>query len=253
MRRSIIRIDEDKCDGCGQCVLACAEGALQIVDGKARLVKESYCDGLGACLGECPRGAITVEQRDAEPFDADAVKQHQARRDDAPAELPCGCPGSMARRLDPPRGRPAEAPAGLATSQLTNWPVQLRLVPPAAPYLQDADLLICADCVPFALPDFHRKLLAGNVVLVGCPKLDDAAAYVDKLAVLLAGNAVRSITVAHMEVPCCGGLVAIVEAALAKSGRADLEMRDLTVTIGGEVEEQSPQPGATGANGRAGE
>ncbi|KPK80902.1 MAG: hypothetical protein AMJ81_11135 [Phycisphaerae bacterium SM23_33] len=240
MLRDIIRIDPEKCDGCGQCVSACPEGALQIVEGKARLVKESYCDGLGACLGECPRGAITIEQRQAEAFDPAAVHEHLQQPAEAPPRPAGGCPGSAARRLERPRDPPGEA-GGQPRPELAHWPVQLRLVPPTAPYLQHADLLVCADCVPFALGDFHQRLLRGRAVLVGCPKLDDAQAQVEKLAAVFALNAVRSVTVAHMEVPCCGGIVSIVEAALAKAGRTDLEVRDVTVGVRGTVEEECPE------------
>lgn len=245
--RRIIRIDEEKCDGCGQCADACAEGAIQIIGGKARLVSESYCDGLGACIGECPRGAITIEEREASEFDAEAVKQHLAQQSpDHPGEaahdqreskskrdaaftgkipVPAEghvCPGSLAQML-----RPNAAIAGAAggsrsettPSSLSNWPVQIRLVPTRAPYFQDAHLLIAADCAPFALADFHRRLLGGKILLIGCPKLDDAQLYREKLAEILRQNDIRSVEVAHMEVPCCFGLVQIVRFALQDSGK----------------------------------
>jgi len=224
--RKIIRIDEEKCDGCGQCVPACAEGALQIIDGKARLVSDVYCDGLGACLGECPRGALTIEDREAPSFDAQAVREHLARRDAACGDihasaqserLPHGCPGAASETLD--RGESApHAGAEAAPSLLGNWPVQIHLVPPQAPYLQGARLLIAADCVPFAYADFHRRFLADRVLLVGCPKLDDADFYRQKLAQILSQNDIRSIEIAHMEVPCCSGLVRVVGQALDDAG-----------------------------------
>jgi Pyruvate/2-oxoacid:ferredoxin oxidoreductase delta subunit len=229
--RQIIRIDEEKCNGCGQCVTACAEGALAIVDGKARLVRDSFCDGLGACIGECPQGALTIEQRAAEQFDEAAVQQHLARRGRAPASdaareaqaaaLPCGCPGTMAEVLRPGARAACEADAthAAAESQLANWPVQIHLLPPTAPYYQGADLLVAADCVAFAHADFHRHLLRGRTLAVGCPKLDDAGFYADKLANILRGNAIRSVTVAHMEVPCCFGLERVAEEAVARSGK----------------------------------
>jgi len=226
--RKIIKIDEEKCNGCGQCVPACVEGALQIVDGKARLVKEKYCDGLGACLGECPQGAITIEERVAEEFDDKAVEWHLAKDavDEAspsPAAAPAAsCPGAAAFALDQPA---AEEPAGSSQegtpspSRLGNWPVQLSLVPVQAPYLQGARLLIAADCAPFAFADFHQRFLTGHVLLVGCPKLDDAEFYRQKLAEIFATNDLQSVDILHMEVPCCFGLVRLVQLALEDSGK----------------------------------
>ncbi|MGE5527838.1 MAG: ATP-binding protein [Patescibacteria group bacterium] len=229
MRRKIVRIDEDKCNGCGLCVPSCAEGVIKIVDGKARLVAENLCDGLGACLGECPRGAISIEEREAEAFDAEAEvtqKDHEAY------ELPCGCPGSMAKTLK--REATPEAPEAPMQSELCQWPVQLALVSPMAPYFKGADLLVAADCVPFAAPDFHRRFLRGRAVAVGCPKLDDAGAYVEKLAEIIRHNHPRSITVAHMEVPCCFGLGRIVAAALERAG-VTVPVKDVTVGIDGSI------------------
>ena len=230
--RNIVNIDEEKCDGCGECVLACAEGAIQIVDGKARLVSESYCDGLGACIGDCPRGAITVEQREAAAFDEEAVQEHLAAQAQSGAkpqppsgggdDLPCGCPGTAAQTLVRDSVADSEtvaAESSTAPSQLGHWPVQIHLVPPHAPYLQGAKLLITADCVPFAFADFHRRFLAGRAVLVGCPKLDDAWFYRTKLAQIFGQNDIQSIEVVHMEVPCCRGLLKIVGEALADAGK----------------------------------
>jgi len=184
--RKIVKIDESKCDGCGQCIIGCAEGALAIIDGKARVVKDSYCDGLGACLGTCPQDAITVEEREAEPFDEEAVDRHLAEAKTQPpvlSVLECGCPGSAVRQLE---RAPASEPAATdCPSQLGHWPVQLALVPPGAPFLQNADLLLAADCVPFAMADFHARFLHGRSVVVGCPKLDDPQKYVEKLADIL--------------------------------------------------------------------
>jgi NAD-dependent dihydropyrimidine dehydrogenase PreA subunit len=228
--RQIIRIDEDRCNGCGQCVTACAEGALAIIDGKARLIKESYCDGLGACIGECPQGALTIETRSADAFDEEAVEEHLAHagrahgahdtQPQAVEPLACGCPGSMAETLHPETAqRGTESTYRAAESQLRNWPVQIHLLPLQAPYYQDADLLLAADCVGFAHPGFHHDLLHGRTLAVGCPKLDDAGIYVSKLARILADNDIRSLTVAHMEVPCCFGLERLAEQAVAKSGK----------------------------------
>jgi Pyruvate/2-oxoacid:ferredoxin oxidoreductase delta subunit len=253
--RKIVRIDEDKCNGCGQCVGACAEGAIQIVDGKAKLVSEVYCDGLGACLGKCPMDAITVEEREAKDFDekkASAYVRQLQKKSTAEMPLPAhacpgtqaqslkaaphrgGCPGTLAQSLSP------AASAGGATSTpsaLANWPVQLKLVPPNAPYFQDADLLLVADCVPFAYADFHTRMLAGKPVVIGCPKLDDADFYVNKLAAILQASSIRSLTVAHMEVPCCTALARIAEAALAQSGQ-DIPLRVIVIGMHGTVLEE---------------
>ena len=209
--RKVIKIDEDKCNGCGQCIIACAEGALQIIDGKARLVSEQYCDGLGACLGECPEGAITIEERVAEEFDAQAVEQHLV----TPQSV---CPGTHPLTFSSP---PASQSSGVAVAdqagltRLHNWPVQLSLVPVEAPYFRGARLVISADCVPFACANFHDLFLGDKILLVGCPKLDDAAGYRQKLAQIFAGNDIQSVEVVHMEVPCCHGLVRLVQDALA--------------------------------------
>lgn len=255
--RNIIRIDEDKCDGCGQCVTGCAEGALRIVAGKARLVSETYCDGLGACLGKCPRGAITVEQREAPEFDEAAVQRHlrqQAHASPAPAPTPRlggfllplagpggGCPGARSQSLStavPEQG--AAAVAGQAgPPQLRNWPVQLGLVPVQAPYFQNARLLLAADCVPFALPDFHQRLLKGRVLLIACPKLDPLESYRRKLPQLLAANSIQSIEIAFMEVPCCTGLVHLVREALAQAGRS-IPVQLIRIGIRGEILSQTP-------------
>ncbi len=252
VKRNIIHIDEDKCNGCGLCVPACEEGALQIIDGKARLVKEIYCDGLGNCLGECPQGAITIEEREADPFSEEAVAEHLTSQKSRQAEEPAtsaesaaaaesgcggGCPGSA--MLDLMRGKTPESPstasgASSAESALRQWPVQLHLVNPAAPYWRDADLLIAADCVPVAYAGFHSELLAGRRVIIACPKLDDTSPYVGKLAALLSRNSIKSITVAHMEVPCCGGLGRMVQAAL-DAAQSPLEVNDVCIGIRGDV------------------
>ncbi len=239
MKRKIVHIDEEKCNGCGQCVPACAEGAIQIIDGKARLVSDSYCDGLGACLGECPQGAITVIEREAAEFDPQAVQEHLASAEPAGEALPCGCPGIMARRLSPPAREPAGEERPAERSDLTHWPVQLALVPPTAPYLRDADVLVCADCVAFALPGFPRRLLRGRTVLVACPKLDDAAAHAARLAAILRANRIRSITVAHMEVPCCAALERIADDARAQAA-SDVPVSVVNVGVDGRLEQACP-------------
>lgn len=233
--RNIVKIDEEKCNGCGICIDSCAEGAIQLIDGKARLVSETYCDGLGACLGTCPQDAITIEQREARPFDEAATHEYleNKKQQEQKPDLPCGCPGTLSQSLKPQTETPVESGPD-TPSQLGNWPVQLKLVSPMAPYFQNADVLLVADCVPFALADFHQKILRGNPVVVGCPKLDDAQFYVDKLADLLSSSNIKSLTVVHMEVPCCTGLQCIAETALEQSGQT-IPLEDITVSIKGEI------------------
>jgi NAD-dependent dihydropyrimidine dehydrogenase PreA subunit len=233
--RKIIRIDEEKCDGCGICAEACHEGAIRIIDGKARLVSESCCDGLGDCLGPCPQGAITIEEREAEAYDEVAVKRHLAARPEPPA---CGCPGSAVRDLE--TSAPG-AGSGPLPSRLSHWPVQITLVPPSAPFLEGADLLITADCVPFAYAGLHDDFMAGRAVLVGCPKLDDAARYQEKFTTVFASCDLRSITVLYMEVPCCGGLARLVRAALSDSGTA-VPLRLVRIGIRGGILEDVTIP-----------
>ena len=235
-RRKIIHIDEEKCNGCGQCVDACAEGAIALVDGKARLVSETYCDGLGACIGECPQGAITIEEREAEAFDEEAAKAHAAQQAAENEPMACGCPGSMVKQIEREASCPHEA-AAPARSELTNWPVQLTLAPPGAPYLEGADLLLVADCVPFALADFHARVLRGKPVVVGCPKLDNPEFYAEKLTEILKASSIKSLTVVHMEVPCCSALTRIAETALGACGK-ELPFRDVTVGIEGEIADE---------------
>ena len=243
IRRKIIRIDEEKCDGCGLCVPNCAEGAIQVIAGKARLVSDVYCDGLGACLGECPQGAIAIIERDAEAFDDEAAREHAgvgAEKHGAAQVAPRACPGAAVRDLSLPvlpAANQEDRHSCLSEpepSALTNWPVQLHLVPPNAPFLKNADVLLVADCVPVALPDFHRRFLQGRPVLIGCPKLDNATAYVQKLADMLRVSSIRSLTVVHMEVPCCTGIVRIAEAAVRLSGR-EVPIDDVTISIRGKV------------------
>ncbi|MHC4364502.1 MAG: ATP-binding protein [Planctomycetota bacterium] len=235
--RNIVKIDEEKCNGCGQCVNACAEGAIKIVNGKAKLVSEIYCDGLGACLGSCPEDAITVEQREAPEFDEQATKAHLAREQKAKAQPDFACPGTMTKKL-----RHQADVANLSTdaipSQLSHWPVQLKLLSPQAPYFENADLLLVADCVPFAMADFHSKFLKGHSIAVGCPKLDDSQFYIEKLAKILQANKLNSLTVVHMEVPCCFGLTQIAREAIARSG-AKTPCKDITVDLQGNIKAES--------------
>jgi len=190
--RKIIEIDEDRCNGCGQCILACAEGSLEIRDGKATVISDKYCDGLGACIGDCPMDALQIIEREAEEFDVEAVEEHLAKR-----------PG----------------PVMIEESPLSHWPIQIRLIPPNAPFLKGADLLVVADCVPPAFPQFHTELLEGKVMMLGCPKFDDAESYVEKFTEIFRGSEIASITAVVMEVPCCSGLPMIIRKALNASGK----------------------------------
>jgi len=233
--RKVVRIDEEKCDGCGVCVPACAEGALQIVDGKAKLISETYCDGLGACLGECPQGAITIEERETEEFDEEAVEHHLHERERIEEKLPCGCPSATVTQFER-REATSVTPTDAASqpSMLGHWPVQLTLVPPGAPFLQGADLVLAADCVPFAYAGFHRDFLKDHALLVACPKLDDFQAHLRKLTDILRQSQVRSLSVVHMEVPCCSGLVHMAREAMRASGK-EIPFREVTVGIRGNV------------------
>ncbi len=215
-KRQIIRIDQEKCDGCGLCVPSCAEGAIQIVDGKAQLLADRFCDGLGACLGECPQGALTIEERESEPFvgPAPGAAGHHAAPAPAPEPEAFVCPGSRMRQFQP-QGVP-EAGA----SALAHWPVKLRLVQPRAPFLKDASLLVAADCAPFAAGDFHARFLQGKALVCGCPKFEDTEASVVKLAAILQENDIQEITIVNMEVPCCFGLVQVVRQAMEAAGKA---------------------------------
>ena len=230
--RKIVSIDEEKCDGCGLCIPACAEGALQIIDGKARLISDKYCDGLGACLGECPQGAITIEEREVNEFDEEAVKRHLKEAKQAADELPCGCSSAAVTQLE--RHEETEA-ATRQQSMLGHWPVQLTLVPPRASFLQGADVVLAADCVPFAYAGFHREFLKDYALLVACPKLDDFEAHQKKLTDILSNSDIRSLTVVHMEVPCCSGLVHLAKQAIGSSGK-DIPLREVIVGIRGTIE-----------------
>lgn len=269
MIREIVTIDEELCDGCGVCIPACHEGALQIVNGKARLVSDRYCDGLGACLGHCPRGAIKIERREADAFDeaavaayarsADALSSHECcptTRSAAGAEdqpLECGCPGSCVTTFRDRTGVADAAAAdcgsshGERRSELTHWPVQLRLVPPNAPFLRGARLVVAADCVPVAYPEFHAKLLRGRAVVIGCPKFDDLESYVAKLAEMIRANALRDIVVARMEVPCCTGIVYAVDEARRRAN-VDIQITEVVVGTRGEVVAERIVPVETAAS-----
>ncbi|MBL7131999.1 MAG: 4Fe-4S binding protein [Candidatus Omnitrophica bacterium] len=274
-KREIIKIDEDKCSGCALCIPNCPEGALRIIDGKARLVSDLFCDGLGACIGHCPEGAITTEEREAEKYDEKRVmenivkqrkntvkahlkhlKEHdqgeylkqaidflKEKNIEVPQEgisggresLPCGCPGTMVKDFRADKKSDVESEKTTPNqSQLRQWPVQIMPVPPFAPYLKDADLLIATDCVPFAYADFHNDLLKDKVLLVGCSKLDDTSVYKEKITQIFKNNNIKSVTRVHMEVPCCFGSVGIIKSAIADSGKK-APFRETTISIKGEL------------------
>jgi len=236
--RKIIRIDEDKCNGCGACALACAEGALQIVNGKAKLICEKYCDGLGACLGECPQGAITIEEKEVEEFDEEAVNHHLEEKEPVKETLPCGCPSATVAQFE--RKEAAEVAARNEPAQrstLSHWPVQLTLVPPTAPFLKGADLVLAADCVPFAYAGFHQDFLRGHALLVACPKLDNFQAHLNKLTEILRCSEVKSLTVVHMEVPCCSGLAYMAKQAIRLSGK-DIPFKEINIGIKGDLKSE---------------
>jgi ferredoxin len=250
MKRKIITINEDLCNGCGNCVSACSEGALQVVDGKARLVREDFCDGFGDCIGECPTGALLIEKRETRSFDLDqtrayllktkgeeavrrmeeAQKKHGAKGNEP---LPCGCPGSMGRTIEISRCTSTSCAQPL-TAQLSNWPVQISLLPHKAPYYDGAHLLVAADCCAYAYAGFHDDFIRGHTLAVGCPKLDNASAHKEKLTTILSENDIRSVEVAYMEVPCCTGLVKLVEEAVKDSGR-NIPVTKTKIGIKGEV------------------
>ncbi len=233
--RKIVKIDEEKCNGCGACVPSCAEGALQIIDGKAKLVSEIYCDGLGACLGECPQGAIIIEEREAQEFNEEVVKLHLQAEQPAGEELPCGCPSARVTQFE--RQETTEAFPGASVPQrsmLTQWPIQLTLVPPIAPFLQGTDLLLAADCVPFAYAGFHQEFLKNHSLLITCPKLDDYQAHLKKLTSILSFAQPKSLTVVHMEVPCCFGLVHMAQQAILANGK-DIPFKEVTIAVEGEI------------------
>jgi ferredoxin len=241
--RKIVEIDEELCDGCGQCAIACAEGALEIKDGKARLIKESYCDGLGACLSGCPQGAVRVIERESDEFDPEAVEEHLERKktEEAPKEVQTqfGCPSSRIQTfLQGPLARkmagPAPAELGESASELSHWPIQIRLVPPNAPFLKGADLLVVSDCAPVAYPNFHGKFVRGKVVLLGCPKFDNAQEYIHKFSDIFRTADIRSVTVIDMEVPCCSALPAIVRKAMKEAGK-EIPFEDIVISVRGEI------------------
>ena len=226
--RKIVHINEEMCNGCGQCILSCAEGALQIIDGKARIVSEKYCDGLGACLGECPQGAINIEERIAEDFDKEAVTHHLAV--EKKTENQYTCPSNIVSPIE----EAGVEKEGKLPSMLSNWPVQLSLVTPSARFLQGADVVFTAHCVPFAYATFHKDFLKEHILLIACPKLDDFQAHLIKLTELFRKSDIKSLTIIHMEVPCCSGLIYMVKEAL-KQNTKRIPVQEITIKINGEI------------------
>ncbi len=235
--RKIVNINEDKCNGCGICVPSCAEGAIKIIDGKAKLLSDNLCDGLGACLGECPQGAIEITEREADEFDETAVKEHAPQHGGS-------CPGNRIVEINTNTYKQNSVSVSSEDievkikSQLSHWPVQLMLVPEKASYFAGADLLITADCVPFAYSNYHLDLLKGKEVVVGCPKLDDIQYYIEKLTRILKNNEIKSVTVAFMEVPCCGGIVRAAEQAIMDSGKY-IQLHKVRIDMNGDAQRLS--------------
>jgi NAD-dependent dihydropyrimidine dehydrogenase PreA subunit len=242
--RKIIEIDEGLCNGCGQCVPACAEGAIQVIDGKARLVADRHCDGLGACLGECPTGALKVIEREAEAFDEEVAEKHlktkEQKEKTAAPPMACGCPSSQVQCFgSPPMHLEDNEPNTheSAASALSHWPVQIRLVPPTAPFLKGAHLMVAADCTPVAYPHFHRDFLQGKAVMVGCPKFDDAQEYIQRFAAIFKAAEIKGITVVVMEVPCCQGLPVIIKKGMELAGK-EIPMDQVIISTRGEILER---------------
>ena len=242
MIREIITIDEDKCDGCGLCVPACHEGAIQMIDGKAKLIADNLCDGIGDCLGHCPQDAIIIEKRQADNFDEAAVEVHLKKNTPETPAAPAaqnsmppqgGCPGSRMLNIEP-KDNAGTDDSGQRPSELQQWPIQLHLVPPTAPFFQDADVLFAATCAPFAYPEFHRDIMKDKALIIACPKLDKTEPYVEKITAMITQGNIKSLTVAHMEVPCCGGLLMMVRQAVADSGK-DIPVETICLGLKGDV------------------
>ena len=231
MIRKIIKIDEEKCNGCGACAAACHEGAIDMIDGKAKLVRENYCDGLGDCLPACPVDAISFEEREAPAYDEEAVKQAQLKK--SADTLPCGCPGTQSKALK--RETISAESTQSIHSQLMQWPCQIKLVPVNAPYFDDANLLIAADCTAYAYGNFHNEFIKGHITIVGCPKLDEGD-YADKLTQIIANNNIKSVKIVRMEVPCCGGIENAAKRAIQNSGKF-IPWQVVTISTDGKIVE----------------
>jgi ferredoxin len=237
--RKIIEIDEDLCNGCGNCVTGCAEGALQIIDGKAKVVSETFCDGLGACIGECPTGALTIVERKAPPFDEEAVKKHLTKKEKEPEMMPCGCPSTHIQIFDKhsicaEANKPKHFENVPEESALTHWPIQIKLIPASAPFLKGADLLVLADCTAVAFPTLHRDWMKGKVVMIGCPKFDDIHEYVKKFAAIFKTAAIKSVTTVVMEVPCCAGMPMIVKKGM-ELAKKKVPIKEIVLSLRGKI------------------
>ncbi|WP_372809122.1 ATP-binding protein [Pontiella sp.] len=260
MKRKIIEINEDLCNGCGECIVGCAEGALQLVNGKAKMVKEDFCDGFGDCIGTCPTGALKIVEREAAAYDIEATREHVAKMGDdalkkfdeanaehdakekAAAAKPAGggCPGLQLRfgnkaKDEKPKAASSEVSGQVIKSDLDQWPIQLHLVPPTAPFFEGKELVVLSTCSPVASPDVHWRYVRGRALVVACPKLDKTEGYVEKLAGIMAGNNIPKVIIVRMSVPCCGGLTAITKQAHAMSGRTDLIVEEVTIGLDGEL------------------
>lgn len=232
MKRQIIHIDKEKCNGCGLCVSACKEGAIGLVDGKAELLRDDYCDGLGNCLPVCPTGAITFEEREAAAYNEEAVQKNMAQQAQQAPKLPCGCPGSQSKAIRHTEHEACE-PHGPVKSRLAQWPVQIKLAPVNAPYFKNANLLIAADCTAYAYGDFHTRFMKNKITLIGCPKLDEGD-YSEKLTEILRNNDIKSVTIVRMEVPCCSGIAYAAQTALKNSGKF-IPWNIVTISTDGEI------------------
>ena len=230
MIRKIIKIDREKCNGCGACAAACHEGAIEMIDGKATLTREDYCDGLGDCLPACPTGAITFEEREAPAYDEDAVQKAKLKKQGV--KLPCGCPGTQSKAIRRDASATACKPQSIS-SQLSQWPCQIKLVPVHAPYFDGANLLVAADCTAYAYGNFHNEFIRNRITLIGCPKLDEGD-YAEKLTRIIAENNIKSVTVVRMEVPCCGGIENAVKRALQASGKF-IPWQVVTISTDGKI------------------
>ncbi|OPX35292.1 MAG: 4Fe-4S ferredoxin [Desulfobacteraceae bacterium 4484_190.1] len=243
VKRKIIEIDEELCDGCGNCVTSCAEGALQIINGKARVVKDQFCDGLGACIGECPQGALKIVERVAEDFDEKAVEEYlkeleqkEKGEENRTENLPCGCPSAEIKTFTKANSscESANIPSEIKESALGHWPVQIRLIPVNASFLKDADILVTADCVPVAYPSFHSDFIKNRIVMLGCPKFDDTDSYVEKLTEIFRTADIKSVTVLIMEVPCCSGLPGILKRAMDMA-KVNIPMKQIVISSSGKI------------------
>lgn len=229
MLRKIININEEKCNGCGACAAACHEGAIEMINGKAKLTREDYCDGLGDCLPACPMDAITFEEREAPAYNEEAVRMAKMKKHGI--KLPCGCPGTMSKSIK--REDDAKSAPQNVVSRLSQWPVQIKLVPVNAPYFDGANLLIAADCTAYAYGNFHEEFIRNRITLIGCPKLDEGD-YTEKLTAIISNNDIKSVTIVRMEVPCCGGIENAAKRAIQASGKF-LPWRVVTITTGGKI------------------